>query len=144
MGLLERNCALLLLCTALLSAQPPTITQSEGCCKPRRPETIKRLPISIRRQLVQAGCLVAQNSDEPQPNNVLKGSFAAPGQTDWAVLCLKPNELSIRIFWGGPASCESKLVLTQATKKKPFPADWQPETFLWVATKQKIKSYNDF
>jgi hypothetical protein len=32
---------------------------------------------------------------------VITGSFAKPGQTDWAALCSRNGESSIIVFWGG-------------------------------------------
>jgi len=34
-------------------------------------------------------------------HNVIKGEFARPGQTDWAVLCSVNRVSSILVFWNG-------------------------------------------
>src|SRR2546425_5507102 len=34
-------------------------------------------------------------------NNVIKGEFAKPGQTDWAVLCSVKGISTILVFWNG-------------------------------------------
>ena len=34
-------------------------------------------------------------------NNVIKGEFARPGQTDWAVLCSVKGISTILVFWNG-------------------------------------------
>jgi len=34
-------------------------------------------------------------------HNVIKGEFAKPGQTDWAVLCSINHASSILVFWNG-------------------------------------------
>jgi hypothetical protein len=36
-----------------------------------------------------------------KPNNVIKGEFARPGQTDWAVLCSVKSVSTILAFWNG-------------------------------------------
>jgi hypothetical protein len=38
-------------------------------------------------------------------HNVVSGHFASSTQLDWAVLCSVNGDSSVRIFWGGLASC---------------------------------------
>jgi hypothetical protein len=40
-------------------------------------------------------------SDLKKPKNVIKGEFARPGQTDWAVLCSVKGVPTILVFWDG-------------------------------------------
>jgi len=105
---------------------------------------MQKIPPEIRAQLTEEKCLIPQNPnviDDPQPNNAIHGSWAAKGQDDWAVLCLKPDELSVRIFWGGKISCDDRIVIGKFT---PNDSHWDdPETFLWAAPPQTIRAYND-
>ena len=36
-----------------------------------------------------------------KPHNVIRGDFAKPGQTDWAVLCSVKGVSTILVFWNG-------------------------------------------
>lgn len=75
-----------------------------------RPSEFKGLPAEFQRQLAEAKCMVPQASfGASQPNNVVSGEFAAPGQKDWAVLCSRGGSSSILLYWGGPAKCESSF-----------------------------------
>lgn len=71
-----------------------------------------QLPQHIVAELKAQGCTIPQISQmygERRPHNVISGSFAAHGQTDWAALCSKDGSSSIRIFWGGPAHCPEEI-----------------------------------
>jgi hypothetical protein len=76
------------------------------------PTDFPELPPNIVRELQRRGCEIPQ--DEllaPKPNNVIKGEFLRPGQTDWAVLCSVKGVSSILVFWNSfernPASIGS-------------------------------------
>jgi hypothetical protein len=69
------------------------------------PSTITELPREIASSLETQGCTIPQVYDRTQPSNVIKGSFADRGQTDWAVLCSRNGRSSLLIFWGGPSRC---------------------------------------
>ncbi len=71
------------------------------------PDLVKTLPKNIISELKNEGCLIPKWFHEF--GGVTEGQFSKLGQKDIAVLCKYKNEFSIRIFWGGPASCESKL-----------------------------------
>jgi hypothetical protein len=113
------------------------------CCHPVSPENMLKLPSQIRERLKVEGCMVAQNSftvDDPQPNNAIRGPWAAKGQQDWAVLCIEPDQLSVRLFWGGKAKCSDTILLT---KFRANDGHWDdPDTVLWPADAQKIRSYD--
>ena len=38
---------------------------------------------------------------QKNPHNVIRGEFAKPGQTDWAVLCSVKGVSTILVFWNG-------------------------------------------
>lgn len=81
------------------------------------PAAFKELPAPIVKQLEGEGCTVPQEAfnlalrqdSKNELTNVIHGEFARKGQTDWAVLCSRQSKSSIRIFWGGPASCPNKM-----------------------------------
>jgi hypothetical protein len=134
----------LFLSTVLMTAQNTAPHYHSNCCYPLPPEKMQKIPPEIRAQLTAEKCLIPQNPnviDDPQPNNAIHGSWAARGQDDWAVLCLKPDELLVRIFWSGKTSCDDKIVLDHV---RSGDGHWDdPETFLWAASPQTIRAYND-
>lgn len=113
------------------------------CCHPLPPEKVTKLPADIRAQLAAEHCLIPQNPnvlDDPQPNNAIRGPWATSSGQDWSVLCLKPLELSLRIFWSEKEACPDTIVLA---KFRPNDGHWEdPETFLWPAKPDKIRAYN--
>lgn len=66
------------------------------------------LPAAFVREL--SGCTVPQTYVINKPHNVVHGSFAAKGQTDYAVLCSRNGSSEIRIWWGGPVRCPSLML----------------------------------
>lgn len=73
------------------------------------PSAFSELPAPFVRQLTRAGCGIPQSQPGSRPQNVVHGTFGAPQQLDWAVLCLRNTESSIRIWWGGPARCPGEI-----------------------------------
>jgi hypothetical protein len=65
------------------------------------PSAFPGLPKKIRADLIRRGCLIPQVPHDKKPHNVIKGEFAKPGQTDWAVLCSVGGVSSILVFWNG-------------------------------------------
>ena len=66
-----------------------------------RPTAFPELPGNVARELQRRGCTVPQEAYTKRPHNVIKGEFAKPGQTDWAVLCSVKGVSSILVFWNG-------------------------------------------
>lgn len=76
------------------------------------PRDFKVLPSKAIKELEALGCSIPQSAaseEDSSPHNVISGSFARKGQTDWAVLCSTNGASSIVVLWGGPAKCESSL-----------------------------------
>jgi hypothetical protein len=69
------------------------------------------LPKTLRKQLETLGCGVPQVPGEAEPQNVVHGSFARQGQTDWAVLCSRAGKSSILVFGGKPTTCSGELAI---------------------------------
>jgi hypothetical protein len=69
------------------------------------PSVVVEMPATIVQQLNARGCRIPQWSAK-EPNNVIRGRFAAPRQVDWTVLCSRNHQSSIMVFWGGRAKCE--------------------------------------
>ena|SRR5256885_1822750 len=64
------------------------------------PTAFPELPANLVQELQRRGCTIPQEAySETQPNNVIKGEFARPGQTDWAVLCSVKGVSTILVFW---------------------------------------------
>lgn len=85
------------------------------------PSAFKQLPANIVRSLQRRGCTIPQyvpnfvpkGSPEythyNKPHNVIKGAFAKPGQTDWAVLCSRHGISSILVFWHGSTNAVAEI-----------------------------------
>lgn len=65
------------------------------------PTVFPGLPAGVIRALQRRGCTVPQEAFTKGPHNVIKGQFAKPGQTDWAVLCSIKGVSTILVFWNG-------------------------------------------
>jgi hypothetical protein len=63
------------------------------------PAAFPELPKNLRAELQRRGCTIPQLSMTEGRQNVIKGEFAKPGQTDWAVLCSVGRISSILVFW---------------------------------------------
>lgn len=134
---------IILVGATLLYGQKSNPRYHSTCCYPLPPEKASKLPPQMRTKLAEEHCLIPQNPnvlDDPQPNNVIRGPWATTAREDWAVLCLKPLELSIRIFWGAKTECPDTIVVQ---KFRPNDGHWEdPETFLWPADPKTIRAYN--
>jgi hypothetical protein len=86
------------------------VLESASVIKLMPPRSFKQLPPIAQETLVAEGCGIPESGGVHIPSsNVIKGQFAASGQDDWAVLCARRGKTSIRVFWGGPASCPGEL-----------------------------------
>lgn len=65
------------------------------------PTAFPELPSKVIRELQRRGCTIPQEAFAKKPHNVIKGQFAKPGQTDWAVLCSVKGVSTILVFWNG-------------------------------------------
>jgi hypothetical protein len=77
------------------------------------PAAFPELPANVTRELQRRGCTVPQEAFTKKPHNVIKGEFAKPGQTDWAVLCSVQGVSSILVFWNGSAENPAALAATE-------------------------------
>jgi len=73
------------------------------------PSAFGDLPEAIRRDLERRKCTVPQIWDDSVPHNVVRGHFARPGQTDWAVLCSRNGVSAILVFWHESADTVAEL-----------------------------------
>jgi hypothetical protein len=64
-----------------------------------KPSEFPSLPTNIVRDLGRRGCTIPQAPWPKERHNVIRGSFAKPGQTDWAVLCAAAGKHTILIYW---------------------------------------------
>jgi hypothetical protein len=75
----------------------------------RQPYRIRLLPIAsfpdlpdaIVTQLTNRGCMIPQSFEAQRPENVIHGSFRAPGSSDWAALCSVDGRTTLYVFFGG-------------------------------------------
>ena len=66
------------------------------------PVAFPELPANLVQELQRRQCTIPQEAESARkPNNVIKGEFARPGQTDWAVLCSVKGVSTIVVFWNG-------------------------------------------
>ena len=63
------------------------------------PKAFRELPTNLVEELQRRGCTIPQETWSGRRNNVIKGAFAKPGQTDWAVLCSLKGISTILVFW---------------------------------------------
>lgn len=63
------------------------------------PSAFPQLPANLVRDLGRRGCTIPQEHFNKEPHNVIRGEFARPGQTDWAVLCSINRVSSILVYW---------------------------------------------
>lgn len=73
------------------------------------PAAFAHLPATVRQALEQRGCTVPQTFIDPGPHNVVRGHFARPRQTDWAVLCSRHDTSVVLVFWAGRAMAPTSL-----------------------------------
>jgi hypothetical protein len=66
-----------------------------------QPAAFPELPHNVVRDLQRRGCTIPQEVFTKSRNNVIRGEFAKPGQTDWAVLCSVEGVSTILVFWNG-------------------------------------------
>ena len=60
------------------------------------------LPAQVALELTARGCVIPQSYAAHHPENVIHGSFAHPGSSDWAALCLKNGVVALLVFFGDP------------------------------------------
>lgn len=63
------------------------------------PSAFPELPANLVQDLRRRGCTIPQAHHKKEPHNVIRGEFARPGQTDWAVLCSINRVSSILVYW---------------------------------------------
>ena len=79
-------------------AQP---SQAERAFARLSPTAFPELPDNVVRNLQQRGCTIPQTAESKTRENVIRGEFARPGQTDWAALCYCKGFLALYVFWKG-------------------------------------------
>jgi hypothetical protein len=100
---------------AILSTAGAFLSQVSAAQSPaalyREPASFRELSATIVDALNKEGCRIPQGTinGEIVATNVISGDFAKRGQTDWAVLCSKQKRQYIRVFWGGPNRCASRI-----------------------------------
>lgn len=73
------------------------------------PSAFPDLSQNLRADLAHRGCLIPQVPAVKKPHNVIKGEFARPGQTDWAVLCSVGGVSSILVYWNGAVANPAQI-----------------------------------
>ena len=77
------------------------------------------LPRDFARELDSLGCAVPQSYFAGEPHNVIRGSFGAPGQEDWAALCSRAGVSVILVHWGGPVQCPREVGANDRSRAAP-------------------------
>lgn len=98
--------ALLMLTIMPIFAQSPEELQrkfddAENRIVRLQPAAFPELPGNVARDLQRRGCTIPQEVFTKIRNNVIRGEFVKPGQTDWAVLCSVKGVSTILVFWNG-------------------------------------------
>lgn len=74
------------------------------------PRSIKQLPEAILHILERESCKIPVIDGSKNPHGWIKGHFFNDQQTDFAVLCLTPqNEMTIKIAWGDKHPCSISI-----------------------------------
>ena len=75
------------------------------------PDAFPELPAGLVTDLMRRGCTIPQVPlrEAGKLQNVIRGEFAKPGQTDWAVLCSVKRVSSILVYWNGSATNVSEI-----------------------------------
>src|SRR5436309_14838260 len=82
-----------------------------------QPTAFPGLPGSVVQELQRRGCTIPQEAYTKKPHNVIRGNFARPGQTDWAVLCSVNQTSRLSSFWTDPQYVSSILVFCSGSEK---------------------------
>jgi hypothetical protein len=84
------------------------------------------LPELFRDQLRKEGCAIPPNSptDDIIGAQLIHGSLAHQGQTDWAGLCTTGAGHYIQIYWGGPSQCESRIEIEAPPLDSATPSEY--------------------
>jgi hypothetical protein len=95
-------------------AQIPVISQSMWETADRqiirlKPAAFPELPTNLVAALQRRGCTIPQVPMINGHQNVIKGEFLKPGQTDWAVLCSVGRVSSILVFWKGSETSPTEI-----------------------------------
>ena len=72
-------------------------------------DSFPELPLEVQQTLRSHGCRIAQAYVMGEGRNVISGSFAKPGQTDWTVLCSRADSTGLVVVWGGEEACPNSL-----------------------------------
>lgn len=67
------------------------------------------LPPAVASQLSSRGCMIPQTFEAQQPENVIHGSFRAPGSDDWAALCSVSGVTTLYVFFAGRYASPASL-----------------------------------
>ncbi len=76
-----------------------------------------QLPTAVSQQLAARGCLIPQTYEARRPENVIHGSFEAPGSSDWAVLCSARGTASLLVFFGSGTAPAAVLASAPETER---------------------------
>jgi hypothetical protein len=87
------------------------------------PAAFPELPAAVQQVLEREGCRLPRQEAGDDLRVIARGEFARAGQLDWAVICSRQSRSSIRVVWGGPASCEGVLATGEDSRfLKPLPS----------------------
>jgi hypothetical protein len=83
------------------------------------PTAFPELPRNVVKELIRRGCTIPQEAftkatipataSAKTQRNIVRGAFAKPGQTDWAVLCSVKGISTILVFWNGSEKNPAEL-----------------------------------
>jgi hypothetical protein len=73
------------------------------------PMAFPDLPRGLVHNLQKRGCAIPQQLRAKKRENVIRGEFSRPGQSDLAVLCSRNRISSILVFWNGSTQNPSEI-----------------------------------
>jgi hypothetical protein len=62
------------------------------------------LPAPVAAELSRRECMIPQSFEAKQPENVIHGSFRAPGSSDWAALCSSREVTTLYVFFASQSA----------------------------------------
>ncbi len=81
-----------------------------------RPADFKKLPRNLIQELERRKCTIPQEAESKPGNNVIRGEFERPSQTDWAILCSVDGYSSILVFWRGTEEKPAEIARAEDRK----------------------------
>jgi|SRR6185437_14153201 len=105
------------------------------------PASFPGLPDAVEKALEERECLIPQTYEAHRPENVVRGSFARPGSSDWAVLCSAQGRVSLLVFFAESPATPAIIASDRETSRLQAYSSTRVLGFNWgidVATPEAV------